>query len=256
MLIMSLNINDFGGTSEHLQEHKTANGHIDWSFWKNRIYKIAIIDKLKDIINRKKPSVIIIQEFEHNNSPEPIDFIKWMKEQGYEVKGNIPTYKVSMTLLFVKIAEFSEIAIKHSKTEINARDYAVCVGGYIIYGTHIPLNSKNRPNVREDYWDEVIAFYEEHSADKVVLIGDFNTFDKSTPAYKKYQTLCEKGAIDLWLNKGNPDDTATEIKFRKRLDYVFISPSVEEYIVSMDIDSGIMDEEKISDHAVLFLELK
>ena len=51
-------------------------------------------------------------------------------------------------------------------------------------------------------------------------------------------------------------DTPTELKFRKRLDYVFISPRVEKNVVSMDIDLDTMDKEKITDHAALILELK
>ena len=49
---------------------------------------------------------------------------------------------------------------------------------------------------------------------------------------------------------------ATEVKYHNRLDYVFISPSVEENVVSMDIDANIMDKDKISDHAAVLLELK
>lgn len=49
-------------------------------------------------MSKKKPTVFILQEFEFNNSKEPMDYIKWMKEKGYTVKGVMPDYKVSMTL--------------------------------------------------------------------------------------------------------------------------------------------------------------
>ena len=259
MLITSLNINDFGGTNEHLANYRKTNYYgkevIDWSSWK-KIEKTIVIDKLKDIIRAKSPSIFIVQEFELNNSNDPMSFIKWMEDNGYQVKGVIPKYKISMTLFFVKNNKFSEISVKHNKTGVDARDYAIRIKDYIIYGTHVPPNSKSRPTIREDYWDEIIEFYEKYKTEKIVLIGDFSTYEKSSEAYKRYQQLLNKGAYDLWLNLGELDSTSTEIKYRNRLDYIFVSQSAKECVVSMDIDTSIMDEDKISDHAMLLLELK
>lgn len=144
----------------------------------------------------------------------------------------------------------------HPKTGLNARDYAIKVGEYIIYGTHVPLNSETRPTIREDYWDEIIEFYEKYKDYKLILLGDFNTYDESSEAYKRYQQLLNCGAYDLWLRQGKPNSTPTELKYRGRLDYIFISPSVEESVTSMDIDAKVMEKDKISDHAALILELK
>ena len=162
MLVISLNINDFGGTNERLADYKRINYNgkecFDWGAWR-KVPKAYIIDKLKDVVLFKEPTVFILQEFELNNSKEPMDFIKWMKENGYEVKGVMPNYKVSMTIFFVKEDSFSPIDVMHSKTGLTARDYAIKIRDYIIYGTHVPLNSDNRPTIREDYWDEIIEFY-------------------------------------------------------------------------------------------------
>lgn len=257
MLIISLNINDFGGTDEHLAKYKKINCFgkecFDWNAWR-KIPKVHIIEWLKEIVSKKKPTVFILQEFEFNNSKEPMDYIKWMKEKGYTVKGVMPDYKVSMTLFFVK-GEFSDIGIIHPKTGLTARDYAIKIEDYIIYGTHVPLNSANRPNVREDYWEEIIDFYNSYKEDKLILLGDFNTYIESE-AYRRYQELLECGAYDLWLRQGKSNLTPTELKHRGRLDYIFISPSAEEGVVSMDIDLDTMDKDKISDHAALVLELK
>ena len=85
MLITSLNINDFGGTNEHLANYRKTNYYgkevIDWSSWK-KIEKTIVIDKLKDIIRAKSPSIFIVQEFELNNSNDPMSFIKWMGIMG------------------------------------------------------------------------------------------------------------------------------------------------------------------------------
>lgn len=260
MLIISLNINDFGGAYEQLACYKKINykGNevTDWNSWK-KISKSHIIAKLQKYILKKKPTVIFLQEFELNNSDEPMNFINWMKEKGYEVKGVMPSYHISITIVFVKNdCNSSKINIVHDKTELDARDYAIKIREYVIYGTHVPLNSKTRPSIREDYWDEILAFYEQYKTEKIILMGDFNTYDKSSDAYKKYQQLLNNGASDLWLKLGKADSTPTEKKYRNRLDYVFVSQSMEKCVESMDIDIDIMDVDEISDHAAIILEIK
>lgn len=185
-----------------------------------------------------------------------MDLIRWIEDNGYHTKGILPSYRLSETLLFVKSDNCSTVPVSHRKTGVTARDCAVKVENYIIYGTHVPNDSKARPRIREDFWDEIIEFYEKHKLEKIIMIGDFNTFDKSSVAYEKYLKLIDKGAHDLWLRLGNPDETPTEKKHRGRLDYIFISPSVEEDVLSMYIDCDIMDKEEISDHAALYCELK
>ena len=105
MLIISLNINDFGGVNEQLANYRKINYYgrtvTDWDFWR-KIEKTIVIKKLKNIIREKQPTIFILQEFELNNSEEPMSFIDWMKDNGYKVKGAMPEYKISMTLLFVK----------------------------------------------------------------------------------------------------------------------------------------------------------
>lgn len=263
MLIMSLNINDFGGVDKHLVDHKIdgryGNKIIDWEAWK-RIDKTDSITKLKEIIKKKQPSVFISQEFEYGNSKESMQFIDWMKENSYKIVGETANHRASMTLFFVKDT-FTKIPIKHPKMDLTARDAALRINDVIIYGTHIPLNSRKmnsrkRLTVQEDFWDEILEFYEEHKEEKVILIGDFNTSDKASESYKKRQQLLSKGTYDLWLHLGHSDDTPTEYKYRNRLDAVFISPSAESLIKSMVIDTDLMDKEKISDHSALYLTLK
>ena len=53
MIIVSLNINDFGGINEHLANYKRFNYKgdkvTDWGAWK-KIEKTTIIDKVKNFI--------------------------------------------------------------------------------------------------------------------------------------------------------------------------------------------------------------
>ena len=63
MIIISLNINDFGGTNEHLACHKKTNYYgkevTDWNSWK-KVSKTYVINKLKDLVLQKKPTVFIL----------------------------------------------------------------------------------------------------------------------------------------------------------------------------------------------------
>lgn len=255
MLIISLNINDFGGVNNYLAKLKSKNGRQDWESWA-KIDKSKPVEKLMHFVEDKQPNVLVLQEYEVNNSRESMDFIEWMKKRGYKICGNIPDYKASMTILFAQSNNcIEDICVSHNNTRLNFRDYAIRIEDYIIYGTHVPLNSKQRPTIREDYWDEIIDFYEENKNQKIILIGDFNTYDKSSEAYKRYKKLLELGACDLWIGLENSDNTPTQILYRNRLDYIFISPSVEKHVMSMDIDTKLMDNGEMSDHAPLILKL-
>ncbi len=216
MTIISLNINNFGGATNHLACYKKYNYInqyvINWDRWRdeNEKFQYSIIDKIKKMISDKKPAVVIFQEYELNNSKGPMVFIEYMKSKGYQVMGVIPKFKASITLFFVKNTNPKEVKIpiiEIRRNELSARDYAIKYGGYIIYGTHVPYQD----GPRAEFWDDILRFYDAHNNEKVILLGDFNTFDKSTPAYQKYQKLLNKGAIDLWLEQGGNNNTATEL---------------------------------------------
>lgn len=236
MKIMSLNINDFGGVTEKLMGQKTVGYKgkevIDWKYWKDCIEKDSKVKEVKQYIIEQNPDVVVLQEYEYNNSNEPMDFIEWMDHNGYKVYGAMPDYRISTTLLFSK-RECKQLSVPHS--EVTANDVAIKIEDFIIYGVRIPLNSSNRPTVREDYWDEIIRFCQNNEKEKMILIGDFNTYDNSgdnAEAFMKKEELLSKFCMDLWLELGNPYDTPTQKPNMSRLDYVFITKNI-------DIDHGI-----------------
>lgn len=257
--ILSWNINDFGGTKYHLAETRKGKW-IDWEKWSN-IKKSQTIKKIKAYIKNVNPTILIFQEFEVNATKDSSEFIEWMKQMGYIFEREESTKKLSMTVMFIKTD------LKYEKVEtghyLNARAFAIRFNykhkNYVLYGTHVPLNSQYRKNVREDYWKEIINFYErlkEHNEENIIMLGDFNTSDKSSEAYKLYQNLIsEKHAVDLWLHLNNPDNTSTEKKYRNRLDYAIVSPNILEENITMEIDQDIMDEDEASDHAPLLVKI-
>ena len=248
--IIDLNVNDFGGAENHLMEYKTINCHgkevIDWKRWRE-VNKSIPLKRIFEYIKVIVPTIVILQEFELNNSKESYDFIELMDKIGYEIIGNIPKYPVSMTVMFVgKELEYDIVELSDYR---NGREYAIKVGEYIICGIHIP------PNYDKDYWEKIIEFYEKWSKDSVMLIGDFNTYIEGTDNKKRFNEIIMQGAIDVWIKFENSDSTPTEKKYGGRLDYVIVSPNMYKAVVSMEVNSNIM-EENISDHAALIIELK
>lgn len=250
MKIISLNINDFGGIQNHLMNYRKVNGNgkkvIDWSEWK-KIDKSDVLNGLIEFVNKQEPTILILQEFEQNNSEESFKFVQKMNEMGYTLVGRIPKFKVSMTVMFIK-TDFPYELIE-SPHKRYARSCSIKTGEFIIYGTHVP------PKYDATYWEELIGFYTRWKEKKVILIGDFNTFKEDTNNKKKYNELINEGGVDVWMELGNPNETPTEKKYGGRLDYVIVSSQSFDNVQSMNIDSEIM-RDGISDHAALILEIR
>lgn len=141
---------------------------------------------------RKKPEVVILHEYRRNFS-SAIEFEKKMKESGYlgplthQMKDR---YKFGFSTAFFVKRELSykdeDDIVSPLKLSLGDRVYSIEAYGIIIIGIHIPLNSVDRPSIREDTWDEVLGYNEDVQNGKVVIIGDFNTYDKTEDNAKAY----------------------------------------------------------------------
>lgn len=250
MKILSVNINDFGGLENHLMEYKRTNYYgkevIYWEKW-SMIDKSRQEEKFCLYIDEKTPDIIILQEFQPNNSKESYDFINWMNGKGYKLIGEVPDFNISMTVIFIsEEISYESIQSPHKRS---ARSSSIKIGKYIIYGTHVPVEYD------KNYWEKLILFYNNWKEEKIILIGDFNTYAEGTDSKKKFNELINRGAVDVWLEKGNPNTTPTEKKYGGRLDYVIVSPEMYKCVCMMNIDSKTMDE-NMSDHASLILEIE
>mgnify|MGYP000604350692 CR=1 FL=1 len=126
---------------------------------------------------------------------------------------------------------------------------------------------------KELFWDEVLRFATQHGSDDVVLLGDFNTGLKEdaqgTPfelseymrvlRLEKYvdtwRMLNPKTREYTWFTKRKNKETGTSDDYNGfRLDYIFVSPSLREKIVTAEhVHSARID--KLSDHAIVLAEL-
>ena len=90
--------------------------------------------------------------------------------------------------------------------------------------------------------------------DKVIIIGDLNANDVSRGNKQLVERLKTYGYEDVWVQKGNPDDTVTEAKYRGRLDYAIASETVYASISNMEIDPMPMDC-GMTDHAAVIIDV-
>lgn len=277
MKIISLNVNSFMGIKEkeidEIIKYSPEYGKLRYD---ERIADCDAqycsqnsIKAIQGIIKKEKPEVVILQEF-RRNFPSVIEFKKKMKEIGYleplthQMEGR---YKFGFsTAFFVKSGlsyKDEENIVNPLKLSLCDRVYSIEVNGIIIIGIHIPLNSVERPCIREDIWNEILDYIEDVQDRKIVIIGDFNTYDKTeknAEAYEKKEQLIQKGFVDIWLEMGGTDNTPTQKPYLSRLDYAFRTKTLCEKIkmrlIPENDDEFINEEWSLSDHRMLVIEIE
>lgn len=255
MRILSLNVNDFGGSIPRASTSREQWDSID---------KFPQAEAILNDIRGKNPDVVLLQEFEYGSrytSEASHWFIDEMKAANYDFPGeNIKPRRIirpSMAEVFVrKELTYSGLPSPHSINDdsywprtcvIQARDLVIC-------GTHTHvLDPDGRDYAgKVGHWDELIRFYHKHKDRPVLIIGDLNVYKDGTPSKEKFLELKAEGAIDAWTESGHPNDTVTH-KI-SRIDYAMMSPSMYARMTDIDIDRTLWDR-KMTDHAALIVDL-
>lgn len=237
MKIYNLNVNDFGGKNNHLEEYKELYG-ARWCMnkWDKEVDKTDVKEGILNNIDEYMPDLVIFQEFDINSN-DATDFKNEMETRGYLLCSEITGFKrPSMTVFFIKNElEYSYINTGH---HLNGRAYAVKVKDTIIYGTHVP------PKYNGEYWDELESFIENLNEEKYILIGDFNTINYKNNL-RLINMLKNKNVYDVWEEKGNSEPISI------MGDYVIASNMIR--VDDVDISSYDTD---FSDHPIVKFELK
>ena len=90
---------------------------------------------------------------------------------------------------------------------------------------------------------------------EILLIRDLNANDPERGNKKMVNELIKEGAVDLWVEDGNDEDTPTEAKHSGRLDYAIASPLLAKKIKNIEIDPYPM-ESSMTDHAAIIVDIK
>lgn len=251
--IMSINMNDFGGKKRHLMEHKYFSNrdrekHIDWLYWAKYVDKSETWEAFKRYILQKNPDILFLEEM-LISCYEEIDFLGELKKLGYiYVDESLPERgNYSLTMSFYKGEE-----PEYVESPGNYRRYrsVICrIADMLVYGSHFPSESD------EEFLAYTDAFIRANLSRDILLIGDLNANNPERGNRKMLNRLLEDGAVDLWTAAGNPEDTPTEAKYRKRIDYAIASPSLAEKVRNIEIDSFPM-ESGMTDHAAVIVDIE
>lgn len=250
--IMSINVNDLGGKTGHLMNHKYLSNHdrkyhIDWKYWAECVDKTETWEKLKEYILKKEPDILIVQEM-LVSCYESIDYIGELEEIGYScVKESLPKKgNYSLTLTFYRGGSPKYI---NSPGNYRKNRSVICVdNGLLICGSHFPHESD------EKFLEHMGKYVVANLGVDLLLIGDLNANDPTKGNKKTVNKLLDAGAVDLWTAAGNDEDTPTEVKYQKRLDYAIASPSLAEKVRNIEIDPFPMDT-GITDHAAVIVDI-
>ena len=237
MLIMSLNVNDFGGKYSHLEEYKSTFGRDYLQEW-DRVDKKEFVSHTLELVQVKKPDIIAIQEFDIRSEAGKA-FIDGMENLGYVIESEKPTTaRPSMTVLFIQgTLVYTKLKSPHDR---NLRACVVKIDDYVILGEHVP------PKYDKNYWDELTKFF--HDNDKVILIGDLNTINDNN--LQRYKQLLENNVTDAWSIAGKDED-GTTTDGAGRLDYILLSSTIpQDHIETIEIIRTPLDMD-FSDHAAL-----
>lgn len=250
--IMSINVNDFGGKSDHLLNHKYFSNydrkdHIDWKYWGKKVDKTKTWKGLKEYILEKKPDVLVLEEM-LINCYETIDFIGEFEKMGYTyIKEGLPERgNYSLTMIF-----FREGNPKYMSSPGNCRANRSVVCKFendLICGSHFP------PESDATFLKYMGNFVIAHLGEYFLLIGDLNANDPTKGNKQLVEKLLEAGAVDLWVAAGNDENTPTEAQYQGRLDYAIASPSLAKKVVNIEIDPFLMNE-GITDHAAVIVDI-
>ena len=249
MKVLSLNCNKFGG--------KASNG-------KGKIYDNLIAEKLiaitKFFLDTDDENVVFFNEI-NNANDNMKKFEELFDDNVYTIhrptrfdefnKNNHPygcTIAITKNNLFWEKSYSIDLIVSKSK-EVSFANKSVILKhkDTILVGIHMPYDLC--------YWDELLNYFSANINKKIYIIGDLNVYDDGTDRKMKFIELKNKGAIDVWVNKGNEDQHVTCITDKgRRLDYVLTSTIGYMSIKKMSyIDSFRLSE--LSDHSGIFIEL-
>lgn len=258
MRIISINVNNFGGTiNKPLLKDYNFDGKTDWTLWRADVDRWRK-DNSKNIEENVKQIVSVIMDFEVIFLHEvDTNCDSWRKlheymNQDYDWKPandiNKAEYnkgKKSVSIVFVRKGicyEYDSIPnfLKDSQG-ISQRNIEIEIDGVTIIGLHMSYNL--------DDWDKLISRFENRLKEgkNVLLIGDMNVFDLGTARREKLEQLYDMGARDLWLEQGEANDTPTA-DTQKRIDYALASSGMIEKGIKTFIINSIRRNHH-TDHA-------
>lgn len=257
MKILSVNVNNFGGTHNKplLKDYKASNGKFDFDEWNRAVddwrnfNRVNIHNNVEEITNlAKKYDIIFLHEVDTNCSSwfdllkkMSLDFI-WRPANGVD-KLDYQKGRKSISCVFIK----KGIEFKYDKKNIfnKQRNIEIQVQDIYIIGIHMSYDL--------DDWNKLISRFKALKNEKFLIIGDLNVFDEGTGRREKFDELISYGAMDIWLEQGKCNNVPTA-NTNKRIDYAISTYK----LYKMGIYEKIIDYirlENFTDHAAISITI-
>lgn len=253
MKILSLNVNNFGGTNDKplLKDYKFCNGKFDFATWNQAVdewrisNKICIEKNVEKITNLAKEYDIVFFHEVDTNCLSWNELLKkmeqnyiWKPANGIE-KAEYKKGRKRISCVFIK----DSINFEYKKYNLlkKQRNIEIKVGDTYIIGLHMSYDI--------DDWENLISRFETLQNEELLIIGDLNVFDEGTNRREKFDELINTGAIDIWLKQGKCNDTPTA-NTKKRIDYALSTCSLYEKGIYEEILDYVRSEQW-TDHAAI-----
>lgn len=222
MKILSINVNNFGGTNDKplLNNYKLPNKKPDFISWNQAVdewrinNKVCILKNVAGITNLAQDfDIIFLHEVDTNcfswevllemMSPQ----YEWKPANGID-KSEYNNGRKSISCAFIK----KGIAFEYEDNNIldKQRNVEIKVSDTYIIGLHMSYDLCD--------WDRLISKFKTLKEEKFLIIGDLNVFDKDTKRREKLDEILNEGAIDIWLEQGDCNNVPTA-NTNKRIDY-------------------------------------
>ncbi|MBO5247983.1 MAG: endonuclease/exonuclease/phosphatase family protein [Clostridia bacterium] len=253
MKILSLNVNNFGGTNNKplLKDYVLSNGRYDFRLWNlavdewrsvNKTYIESNVDAICDLVCDY--DVVFLHEVDtncfswHHLLRKMGTLYRWEPANGIE-KNSYDIGRKSISCVFVK--KGVDFEYKKDNFLDKERNVELKIKDTHIIGLHMSYDIRD--------WDKLIAKYSKIHSEEVIILGDLNVYDYGTVRREKFDELLDKGAIDIWLKQGG-DISVPTANTNKRIDYALASKKMYEKGVSEKIIDSIRTN-SYTDHAAI-----
>lgn len=285
MKIVSLNVNNFLGNNDVLDNHKRGGKYRNWNIIKNES-NLNRHQRLMEVLDSQNADIIALQEFPIMlGTKECKAFIDSLSENytliantKYDnLEGIYNNTKFSATVMLISKdvhceiisdevfkstpkSEFKSVYEKHH----SLRHCTIKINGIIIRTVHVPPKYDDSIS----YLKDLREFVKQHQDKPLILLGDLNIFKKETNQHDLLDLIKSEGNLrDVWISQGPryKDETRT-FKNNKcysstisnvRLDYVLTSNNlISNYNLTIQPILSIQDsiDNDLSDHNMLVLE--
>jgi len=213
------------------------------------------------IIERIKyhsPDIVSLYEFRQNHYGDAIR--EKLKVSGYKYQAVSSSISIKSNCTFIASKyKFFADQIRNNKL-LSPYVITAYYDKYILLAVYVPNGNKKE---KLPFWKGLFDEIDVNLNDKLIIVGDFNEYRNNSKmigvanANGFIEKLSDLGLIDAWyrINKDNIEYSWHGPQNGFLIDYAFISPPMEKYLIS-SFFSHQERIEKTSDHSILINEFR